>query len=133
MPTAVPHSDVDVSDFYKLIEDDLPEPKRFKQLLTWCASKALIDKPRPTANSSTIETIVLESARQIQEELIKDFASKSEMSDWWSERDQHVVDADSKNERPKKPNPRNVRNEGRVRELEEQIRRYEVHSNQERN
>jgi kinetochore protein Mis13/DSN1 len=66
---------------------------------------------------------VLESARQIQEELIKDFASKSEMSDWWSERDQQGGEADAKNERPKKPNPRNVRNEGRVRELEEEIMR----------
>jgi kinetochore protein Mis13/DSN1 len=117
---AVPHNDVEICDFYKLIEDDLPEPKRFKQLLTWCASRALIDKPKPTEASNTIETIAIESARQIQEELIKDFATKSEFSDWWSERDMPISTL------PKKPNPRNVRNEAKIKELEAEIQRLVV-------
>jgi kinetochore protein Mis13/DSN1 len=115
---AVPHAEVEICDFYKLIEDDMPEPKRFKQLLTWCASRALIDKPSPANASNTIETITIESARQIQEELIKDFASKSELSDWWSEREIPVSTV------PKKPNPRNVKNEDKIRQLEADIARY---------
>ena len=42
---AVPHAEVEISDFYKLISQDLPEPRRMKQLLTWCATRALPSKP----------------------------------------------------------------------------------------
>lgn len=44
--TAVPHKEVDTSDFYKHIASEgLSEPRRMKQLLTWCATRALGDKP----------------------------------------------------------------------------------------
>jgi kinetochore protein Mis13/DSN1 len=42
---ALPHSEVEVRDFYKYIEQSLPEPRRMKQLLTWCGSRALPAKP----------------------------------------------------------------------------------------
>ena len=42
---AVPHNEVMVSDFYKHISQDLPEPRRMKQLLTWCGARALPEKP----------------------------------------------------------------------------------------
>lgn len=39
---ALPHSEVEVGDFYKHIEsEDLPEPRRMRQLLTWCATRAM--------------------------------------------------------------------------------------------
>jgi hypothetical protein len=60
---AVPHADVEVLDFYKLIENDLPEPKRMRQLLTWCATRALLEKPRPTDGANTTETIAIESGK----------------------------------------------------------------------
>lgn len=43
--TALPHADVGVADFYKHIEQSLPEPRRMKQLLTWCGTRALPEKP----------------------------------------------------------------------------------------
>lgn len=43
--TAVPHAEVETQDFYKHIEQSLPEPRRMKQLLTWCGSRALPEKP----------------------------------------------------------------------------------------
>jgi hypothetical protein len=62
--TAVPHSDVDVIDFYKLIDQQgLTEQKRMHQLLIWCASRALITKPRPDDGTSMIETLAIDSGR----------------------------------------------------------------------
>jgi kinetochore protein Mis13/DSN1 len=46
MVIAVPHTEVDVKDFYKHIsEEGLSEPRRMKQLLTWCGTRALGEKP----------------------------------------------------------------------------------------
>jgi hypothetical protein len=42
---ALPHSEVEVRDYYKYIEQSLPEPRRMKQLITWCGSRALPEKP----------------------------------------------------------------------------------------
>lgn len=42
---ALPHDEVDSSDFYKHIESSLTEPRRMKQLLTWCGTRALGEKP----------------------------------------------------------------------------------------
>jgi kinetochore protein Mis13/DSN1 len=42
---ALPHSEVEVRNFFKYIEQSLPEPRRMKQLLTWCGSRALPEKP----------------------------------------------------------------------------------------
>ena len=42
---ALPHHEVDVADFYKHIESgSLPEPRRMRQLLTWCATRAMGEK-----------------------------------------------------------------------------------------
>ena len=38
---ATPHPDVAYEDFHKHIKADLPEPVRMKQLLAWCARRAL--------------------------------------------------------------------------------------------
>jgi hypothetical protein len=77
---ALPHSEVDVRDFYKYIEQSLPEPRRMKQLLTWCGSRALPDKPSGDVKNAN----AIMAARAIQQELIDDFASKPELSDWFS-------------------------------------------------
>lgn len=43
--SAIPHKEVDMKEFYKHIEADLPEPRRMKQLLTWVGERALGEKP----------------------------------------------------------------------------------------
>lgn len=43
---AIPHRAVEPAQFYKHISSDgLTEPRRMKQLLTWCAERALAEKP----------------------------------------------------------------------------------------
>ena len=44
-PTALPHKEVKATEFYKHIASDLPEPRRMRQLLIWCATRAIGDKP----------------------------------------------------------------------------------------
>src|SRR5205809_7154811 len=59
------------------------------------------------------------TARVIQEELLKELANRSELSDWFGREDTAppavVV---------KKPNPKNIQNAEKIKELEEQIHRY---------
>lgn len=42
--TAVPHSEVEMQEFYKHISQDLVEPKRMRQLLMWCGHRTLPEK-----------------------------------------------------------------------------------------
>lgn len=43
---ALPHREVGTAEFFKHIADDgLPEPRRMRQLLIWCATRALGNKP----------------------------------------------------------------------------------------
>jgi kinetochore protein Mis13/DSN1 len=59
--TALPHSEVEISDFFKLIEQSLPEQKRMRHLLMWSSERAVLSKPRPADGQSTNETIAVES------------------------------------------------------------------------
>lgn len=44
--SALPHREVDPSEFYKYIAaEGLSEPRRMKQLLIWCGERALSEKP----------------------------------------------------------------------------------------
>lgn len=54
--TAIPHRSVNPTEFYKHIEaEGLTEPRRMKQLLTWCGERALAEKPPlGTPNSNAI-------------------------------------------------------------------------------
>lgn len=112
---ALPHQEVDIPDFYKHIESEgLPEPRRMRQLLTWCGTRAMGEK---SAGGEFEDQSARMAARVIQEELLKDLANRSEMSDWFSREDAPA---------PMKPlhtrpNPKNEQNATRIKELEEQI------------
>ncbi|PVI01459.1 hypothetical protein DM02DRAFT_524946 [Periconia macrospinosa] len=106
MSNALPHSEVEVRDYFKYIEQSLPEPRRMKQLLTWCGSRALPEKPSGDVKNAN----AIMAARAIQQELIDDFANKPGLSDWFSR---------------KRPNPQNEKNQITLQELEEEIKRLE--------
>ncbi|KAI3573256.1 Mis12-Mtw1 protein family-domain-containing protein [Fusarium oxysporum f. sp. albedinis] len=115
--TAIPHREVNPADFYKLIEaEGLTESRRMKQLLTWCGERALAGKPpHGTPNSNAIL-----GARAIQDQLLKDFAGRSEFSDWFSREDDGpnvpVV---------LRPNPRNMELDEKLAQLEINIKRLQ--------
>jgi len=79
------------------------------------------------------------AARAIQQELIDDFASKPELSDWFSRvwgsiasRPEHALIALQEEVAPppvlKKPNPQNEKNKATLEELEEEVKRYVTES-----
>ncbi|KAK1995477.1 hypothetical protein LX36DRAFT_659624 [Colletotrichum falcatum] len=111
---AIPHREVETAEFYKHIESEgLMEPRRMKQLLTWCGERALLEKP---PHGQTDSNTIL-GARYIQEQLLKDFSTKSEFSDWFS-----------REEGPKrpvvyKPNPRNIEHQEKIEQLEQKVKR----------
>jgi kinetochore protein Mis13/DSN1 len=136
---ALPHSEVEVADFYKHIESEgLTEPRRMRQLLTWCATRALSEQPRGSphaqpeyedqsarlAGERKFESLLLQcadtwAARVIQEELLRDFANRSEMSDWFGREEE----AKPEESLPVRPNPKNEHNTKKIEELEAQIKR----------
>ncbi|EXJ64884.1 hypothetical protein A1O7_01223 [Cladophialophora yegresii CBS 114405] len=121
---ALPHSEVDVADYYKHIESEgLPEPRRMRQLLTWCAERALDEKPIGTEFE---HSSARQAARVIEEELLKELSSKSELSDWFAREDVPVP----KQPLPERPNPKNVQNLEKLAGLEEQIKRHDNEDNQ---
>ncbi|KAI0905096.1 Mis12-Mtw1 protein family-domain-containing protein [Ustulina deusta] len=118
--SAIPHREVDASEFYKHIEaEGLTEPRRMKQLLTWCGERSLAEKPPlGSLNSNAIL-----GARAIQDQLLKDFSSRSEFSDWFAR--EEVPEAP----RPPaivKPNPRNIEHDEQIVALEERIKRLKA-------
>lgn len=66
---ALPHDEVDIADFYKHIESDgLPEPRRMKQLLTWCGTRVMGQKPgfsSEDSNARLAGDIVLSAFRRV--------------------------------------------------------------------
>lgn len=132
---AIPHREVDAAEFYKHIEaEGLPEPRRMKQLLMWCGERALAAKPphgTPDANAMLGGTWRAGSgrrradgaaARAIQDQLLKDFASRSEFSDWFS-RDKAAPEPGPR-AAARKPNPRNLELDEKMASLEGKISRW---------
>lgn len=110
---------MEIPDFYKHIEaDGLPEPRRMRLLLTWCATRFLDQKPfgADFEDSSSIS-----AARVIQEELLKDLGNRSELSDWFHREDLPTPAQDI----PERPNPKNLQNADKITELEEQIKKLQ--------
>ncbi|KAF4625368.1 hypothetical protein G7Y89_g12799 [Cudoniella acicularis] len=119
--SAIPHREVDMSEFYKHIEaDGLVEPRRMKQVLTWSGERVLGEKP----SHGEANDLVDQAARTIKEGLLKDFANKSEYSDWFSREEtapRKVV---------KKPNPRNIEIEENLAGLEARVQKLKEERNQ---
>ncbi|KAI5300338.1 Ribosome-releasing factor 2, mitochondrial, partial [Ascosphaera pollenicola] len=114
----LPHDEVRTEEFYKHIEGEgLPEPRRMRQLLTWCATRAIAQKPVVESPDDQGALLV---ARVIQDEILKEFSIRSELSDWFSRED---ADSAAAAAVVRKPNPKNEQNSEKIRELEAQIER----------
>ncbi|ROT37683.1 kinetochore protein mis13 [Sodiomyces alkalinus F11] len=115
--SATPHHAVDSAEFYKHIEaEGLMEPRRMKQLLTWCGERALL--PKPPHGSTNAHMI--NGARAIQESLLKDFASKSECWNWFN-RDEAAASQVPKPPVKVEPNPRNLEHQEKIEQLERKV------------
>ncbi|KAK3988661.1 putative kinetochore protein mis13 [Cladorrhinum sp. PSN332] len=123
--TALPHNTVDPSEFWKYISaEGLSEPRRMKQLLIWCGERALSAKPRgnSTGGGKGGNSAVL-GARAIQDQILKDFGSVSEFSDWFPREDDQQVSEKAAKPVKLEPNPINVQNDEKIAALEARIAR----------
>ncbi|KAJ4145958.1 hypothetical protein LMH87_004789 [Akanthomyces muscarius] len=119
--TAIPHRDLDAQDFYKHIASDgLLEPLRMKTLLTWCGERALPEKPKQGVPSTDPSL----GARAILDDLLKEFSTRPEFSNWLA-RDESVAPA----ARILKPNPRNIELDKKSASLEARIQRLQEEKN----
>lgn len=51
--SAIPHREVDAAEFYKHISPDDLEPRRYRQLMTWCGERAQPEKPAHGSKGSS--------------------------------------------------------------------------------
>jgi kinetochore protein Mis13/DSN1 len=125
---ALPHADVPPEDFYKHISaEGLSEPRRLKQLLVWCAERAMPSKSakgeeRKIGGEGAQGAAEL-AARHIMEGLVKEIGNKGVLTDWFG-REEDEVGKGRRRRVVKVPNPVNVENERRCGELEERLKRY---------
>ncbi|CAN8106283.1 unnamed protein product [Discula destructiva] len=116
--SAMPHKEVDPSEFFKHIDAAIIEPKRMNHLLQWCGERALSEKPQ----HGTTGTESVLGARAIQDLLLKDFKAKSECSDWFG-RDQLPPSSEPARPVVIHPNPINVQHDEKIVALEARIKR----------
>ena len=82
---AMPHPDIETSDFYKHIAASTPEPIRMKQLLVWCARRA-VDK----LSSSKMKETSIENAspyavaKAICDEIIQALVNNEINTSWYN-------------------------------------------------
>ncbi|KAB8290159.1 hypothetical protein EYC80_011028 [Monilinia laxa] len=117
--SAIPHKEVETSQFYKHIEDGLPEPRRMKQLLTWTGERALPEKPAHGDPDSGAKL----AARAISEALLKDFGTNSTFSNWF---DREEKEPTRITKVVKKPNPKNIEAEENIQALEARVKQLEI-------
>ncbi|KAL8890611.1 MAG: hypothetical protein Q9215_002257 [Flavoplaca cf. flavocitrina] len=143
---ALPHEEVDSTEFYKHIESSLTEPRRMKQLLTWCGTRALGEKPSSTQKDFHARQAG-GSSSSVQEQkslelMIEQRAKSNNYCSKTSRRNQKcrigstgyndfVFIADISSRLPQKettpppqqpkPNPKNISNEKRIQELEQEL------------
>lgn len=112
--SAIPHQEVEMTDFYKYIEaEGLSEPRRMRQLLTWTGERCL----GPNSSTGRLSRAAELAARHVKESLLNDFANKSEYSDWFNRQEAEPAKI------VKKPNPRNLELECNIVAVEARLKK----------
>lgn len=93
---AVPHAEVPPQDYHKLLDSDVPDEERMRQLLVWCAKnqlevtnklfrekRELIASSANGVKTSGDELNAMNIAKSIEEDLLKDLSSGRIETAWW--------------------------------------------------
>ncbi|KAG4303787.1 hypothetical protein PORY_002812 [Pneumocystis oryctolagi] len=111
LANALPHPSISHESFFKHISEDLPDAVRMKQLLIWCAKRALEDQ-KVIGTCKNAHAISL--ARVIEEEILNDLIENRLSASWYNREDDNVL------VKPK-PHPRNVENRKKIKEFEKRL------------
>ncbi|EMR11575.1 hypothetical protein PNEG_00019 [Pneumocystis murina B123] len=116
---ALPHPSISHESFFKHISEDLPEPVRMKQLLIWCAKRAL-DEQKMSGLGKDSRAASL--ARTIEEEILSDLIENKLSPSWYNRKEEDILI------KPK-PHPRNIENQKKIKEFEEKLSRLKEEIN----
>ena len=82
---AVPHIDVPVPNYYKLLDTSLPEPHRLRQLLIWCLTKKIDqEEAKARAITKSEDKSAVYIAKVIKEEVLKDLTEGKIDVSWYN-------------------------------------------------
>ena len=81
----VPHDTIPPSDYYKLLDNSLPEPHRMRQLLIWCFKKKLDQEDKEKNDTTSVEDKTLMNiAKVIKEEIMTDLVNGEIETSWYN-------------------------------------------------
>ncbi|KAI9015376.1 Mis12-Mtw1 protein family-domain-containing protein [Hyaloraphidium curvatum] len=116
----IPHPDVSSSDFYRHIQDDLSEPQKMKQLLAWCAERAMSAPPRRNRKDA-LAADLSQIRTELQNDFIEAIRSGKVNCSWVFRRNEP-----HEGQPPViKPNPKNVLNEKCLVKVEQTLSRLQ--------
>jgi kinetochore protein Mis13/DSN1 len=138
---ALPHPDVAHEDFHKHIKADFPEPVRMKQLLAWCARRALDEQKAKyasteSANAAAIGIYMMvkaDSARVIGEEVLRDLIENRISTSWYHRQVLSVSTSDKQESQDgvsvtsvkKRLHPQNLENLRKIQLCQERLERLD--------
>jgi kinetochore protein Mis13/DSN1 len=107
--TAIPHPEIDPSNYIKHISAELPDPQRMKQLLAWCARRVADDfSKNKNPSSSRTELNSIQLAEEIQKDLIQNIINSQIDLSWYRRQNESSKESDLL------PNPQNLENATKI-------------------
>lgn len=104
----VPHKEVPVSDYYKLLDTTMPGPDRLRQLLIWNMKKQFEKDEEDLKQRESEDQTAPSIARVIKEEIIRDLTEKKISTSWYDNRNNNIETISGKVVTV--PNPLNITN-----------------------
>lgn len=114
-----PHEQIDPKEYYKFLDDSMPDPNRMRQLLVWCFKKTLQRHDEQQEQQSPSAETVKGITKVIGEEFLEGLTNGKISTSWYNRQD----DDDQYNQvmRPVVPNPLNESNEENIKIFEDKL------------
>lgn len=117
---AVPHADVPVEDFYKHLDNDVPDPHKMRSLLIWCGKKLLSQDKLKTGKRNNDEITLFNILKVIKEEIVRDLVEGRINTSWYN-REESVEAPVSKAKVKILPNVQNLTNQSNIKLLKARL------------
>lgn len=119
----VPHEQISTKEYYKHLNNDLPDPHKMRQLLIWCSKKKFDeDKNKHIKQKNKLsneELTSLNIAKVIKEEVVRDLVDGKINISWWNKDDE--IESSSSTEVKIIPNEKNIKNKEILKNLEKKL------------
>ncbi|KAK9693709.1 hypothetical protein K7432_013769 [Basidiobolus ranarum] len=119
--TALPHPSIRTEELYRHISPEVPDPIRMKQLLTWCAQRAM-DSQKNRGDPEAFQI-----AKTIQESIVSMLVNNQVNTSWYHRQGN---DQSKDHSTLRLEHPQNLENIKKKKEYEEQISRLQAEDKQ---